>query len=78
MIGTPMYMSPEQAEGHSHNVDGTTDVYSLGATLYALLTRKAPFDGDSAFMVMLQVEHFILIIMILLKVLIIGKKVLIT
>ncbi len=54
-IGTPSYMSPEQAEGHSHTVDGTTDVYSLGATLYALLTRKAPFDGDSAFMVMLQV-----------------------
>ncbi len=54
-IGTPSFMSPEQAEGRSHQVDGTTDVYSLGATLYALLTRRAPFDGDSAFMVMLQV-----------------------
>jgi tetratricopeptide (TPR) repeat protein/tRNA A-37 threonylcarbamoyl transferase component Bud32 len=46
-IGTPAYMSPEQAAGDLDRLGPRSDVYSLGATLYCLLTGQAPFEGES-------------------------------
>jgi tetratricopeptide (TPR) repeat protein len=47
LIGTPNYMSPEQAAGQVRRIGVPSDVYSLGAILYALLTGQAPFQGHT-------------------------------
>jgi len=50
-LGSLYYMSPEQIQGAT-NLDGRTDLYSVGVSLYELVTGKRPFDGDSQFAIM--------------------------
>jgi serine/threonine protein kinase len=56
-LGTPGYMSPEQAAGRGDDQGPATDVYGLGSTLYALLTGRAPVPGQDAAAVMEKVRQ---------------------
>ena len=49
IVGTPSFMPPEQAEGRSRDVDARSDVYGLGATLFACLTGEPPFEDPEVF-----------------------------
>jgi len=55
MLGTPSYMSPEQAAGNNADQGASTDVYAIGAVLFALLTGKPPFQADSVLQTIMQV-----------------------
>ena len=56
-VGTPHYMSPEQAGGHSDRVSNVSDVYALGAILFAAITGRPPLVGDTVMKTLMKVVH---------------------
>jgi serine/threonine protein kinase len=55
VMGTPAYMPPEQAQGQLDQIDAQSDVYSLGATMYAVLCKKQPFQGQTPMEILMKV-----------------------
>jgi serine/threonine-protein kinase len=56
-LGTPAYMSPEQAAGDLERLSPRSDIYGLGATLYCLLTGKPPFEGEDVGSILCAVQE---------------------
>lgn len=56
VVGTPLYMSPEQFMGKKagEEIDGRTDLYSLGVVLYQMVTARLPYEGDTLYSIMMQ------------------------
>ncbi|QDV47221.1 Serine/threonine-protein kinase PknB [Stieleria neptunia] len=57
ILGTPRYMSPEQADLRSTDVDHRSDIYSLGATLYEMATTRPPFEGDDPLSLITKIRN---------------------
>ncbi len=57
VLGTPQYMSPEQASGNMAEVDERSDIYALGGILYAILTLRPPVEGESALEILEKVSR---------------------
>jgi class 3 adenylate cyclase/predicted ATPase len=57
IFGTPLYMSPEQARGEGHRIDGRTDIFSLGVVLYQMLCGRTPFRASQAEELMRQIRE---------------------
>ena len=55
IVGTPRYMSPEQAEAAARPIDHRTDIYSLGVSLYKMLTCRPAFDGATPLDIVMQI-----------------------
>ncbi len=57
VMGTPLYMSPEQAYGKVSEIDQRTDIYALGAILYSILTLNPPVEGETVNAILIKVAN---------------------